>query len=81
MQAGDAPEGGVIRRPAREQHAEQDDQRDDRQPVAAVDVGRRGSSSRGSPRKPRRLASKCTWQNTPKKCMKAGTSAAIMIVV
>jgi hypothetical protein len=39
-----------------------------------------GSSDRGRPRKPCFLASKWIWQNTPKKCMKAGTIAARMIV-
>ncbi len=32
------------------------------------------------PRMPFFLASKCTWQKTPKKCMKAGTIAARMTV-
>jgi hypothetical protein len=40
-----------------------------------------GISSGRRPRKPLRLASRCTWMNTPKKCMKAGTIAARMIVL
>ena len=38
------------------------------------------SPRRVSPRSPRCLASKCTCMNTPKKCMNAGTIAAMMIV-
>ncbi len=38
-----------------------------------------GSSSGRKPRRPERLASKCTCMKTPKKCMKAGTIAARMI--
>ena len=39
-----------------------------------------GNSSAVMPRMPSFLASKCTWQNTPKKCMQAGTMAAMMMV-
>ena len=39
-----------------------------------------GNSSGVKPRNPVRLASKCTCQKTPKKCMNAGTVAAITIV-
>jgi hypothetical protein len=40
-----------------------------------------GISSGRKPRRPVRLASKCTCMKTPKKCMKAGTIAARMMVV
>ena len=56
--------------------------------TSGISVGQRlrklsftlGNSSAVNPRKPVRFASKCTCQNTPKKCMKAGTMAAITIV-
>ena len=44
------------------------------------DCASRGISSGVRPRSPCRFASKCTCMNTPKKCMKAGTIAATMIV-
>ena len=56
--------------------------------TSGISVGQRlrklsftlGNSSAVSPRNPVRLASKCTCQNTPKKCMNAGTIAANTIV-
>jgi hypothetical protein len=40
-----------------------------------------GISSSVMPRRPRRLASKCTCTKTPQKCIAAGTAAAISSVV
>ena len=56
--------------------------------TSGISVGQRwrsdsrslGISSSVRPRRPLRLASKCTCMNTPKKCMKAGTTAAAMMV-
>ncbi len=56
--------------------------------TSGISVGQRsakdwrsfGISSSVSPRRPKRLASKCTCMKTPKKCMNAGTAAAMMIV-
>ncbi len=56
--------------------------------TSGISVGQRcwndtrsfGISASVRPRRPKRLASKCTCMNTPKKCMNAGTMAAAMIV-